>query len=107
MKSLKSSYIKRYLEPGKVYKDPKYDEYYQVNFIKGKGNYATKCDNYTGDFIDLSKEDILTRFFKREKDKNRLHLRWKAQKECLKLYVSEFGKNILQKIENEYDMKLL
>lgn len=109
MKSLKANYIKRFLEPGNYYKDPKLDVYYKIEFIKGKGNYAINVEPEelkNQKVIDLGAEDIDKKYFKREKDKNRLHLLWRAQKDCLERYVEAHGNHILTQVEEEYDLKI-
>lgn len=105
MKSLKSNYIKRFMQPGKFYKDPKTNDVYKVDFVTGKGNFATLVKGsvpHGTPIVDLSTETIDKRYFKREKDNNRLHNRWLAQKECLRRYVKLYGNQILNDVEKEY-----
>ena len=107
MQSVKSNYIKKFLEPGNYYRDPRSGHVYHVDFIKGKGNYATKVSNVDNvEVIDLVEKDIPEKYLKRKKDNNRLHLRWKAQKECLEEYVKLFGNKTLLGIEEKYGFKI-
>ncbi len=108
MQSVKSNYIKKFLEPGNYYRDPRSRIVYHVDFIKGKGNYATKITEVPDsvEVINLQENDIPEKYLKRKKDKNRLHLRWKAQKECLDEYIKRFGDETLLKIEEKYGFKI-